>query len=64
MISELRSQKKTTTLSVMWYYSPEFAAVTDDIEGYIGGLVAYTNYAYLNSDVSENCQKNTSYPKQ
>ena len=44
---------ETTTLSVMWYYSPEFAAVTDDIEGYIGGLVAYTNYAYLNSDVSE-----------
>ena len=51
-------------MSVMWYYSPEFAAVTDDIEGYIGGLVAYTNYAYLNSDVSENCQKNASYPKQ
>ena len=41
----------------MWYYSPEFAAVTDDIEGYIGGLVAYTNYAYLNSDVSEHCEK-------
>ena len=35
----------------MFYYSPEFGAVTDDIEGYISSLVAYTNYAYLNSDV-------------
>ena len=36
----------------MFYYSPEFGAVTDDIEGYISSLVAYTNYAYLNSEVN------------
>ena len=39
-------------MSVMFYYSPEFAAVTDDIEGYIRSLVTYANYAYLNSDVN------------
>ena len=39
-------------MSVMFYYSPEFAAVTDDIEGYISSLVTYANYAYLNSDVN------------
>lgn len=39
----------------MFYYSPEFGAVTDDIEGYISSLVAYTNYAYLNSEVNVHC---------
>ena len=43
---------EVTTLSVMFYYSPEFAAVTEDIEGYMSSLVSYANIAYLNSDVN------------
>ena len=37
------------TFSVMFYYTPEFAAVTPNIEDFIDQIVAETNQGYVNS---------------
>ena len=37
------------TYSVMFYYTPEFAAATADIEGYIDQVIDETNEGYINS---------------
>ena len=37
------------TYSLMVYYTPEFAAVEDDIEDFIDEMIAETNQGYLNS---------------
>ena len=39
------------TYSVMFYYTPEFAAITADIPGYIDQVIAETNQGYENSGI-------------
>ena len=44
--------KDTTTVvtySVMIYYTPDFASVTPDIEGWVDQVLAETNQGYINS---------------
>ena len=48
-------QDRTTSpveLSVMWYYSPEFAAVTTSPEAYIAALIDSANAGYKNSNLN------------
>ena len=40
-----------STYSVMFYYTPEFAAITSDIPGFIDQVLAETNQGYANSGV-------------
>ena len=40
------------TVSVIFYYTKEFEAVTPDIRGYVEGLVENTNIAFLRSGIS------------
>ena len=39
------------TFSIKFYYTPEFAANTPDISGYIDQVVSVTNQGYANSGV-------------
>ena len=39
------------TVSVIFYFTTEFQAVTPDIEGHIGGLIENTNVAFLRSEI-------------
>ena len=39
------------TVSVIFYFTAEFQAVTPDIEGHIGGLIENTNVAFLRSNI-------------
>ena len=39
------------TVSVIFYFTTEFQAVTPDIEGHIGGLIENTNVAFLRSKI-------------
>jgi len=39
------------TYSVKFYYTPEFQAVTPDIDGFVDSVVAETNIGYINSQV-------------
>jgi hypothetical protein len=39
------------TFSIKFYYTSEFAAVTPDIDGFIGEIIAETNQGYANSHV-------------
>merc|ERR1719348_907340 len=39
------------TYSVMFYYTPEFAAITDDIPMFVSQVIAETNQGYINSRV-------------
>ena len=39
------------TYSVKFYYTPQFQAVTPDIEGFVDSVVAETNQGYINSQV-------------
>ena len=39
------------TVSVIFYFTVEFQAVTPDIEGHIGGLIENTNVAFLRSNI-------------
>ena len=41
----------SASYSVMFYYTPEFLAITNDIPGYIDQVLAETNQGYANSDV-------------
>ena len=46
----LRRETETHwTYSLMVYYTPEFAAVEDDIEDFIDDMIAETNQGYFNS---------------
>ena len=36
----------------MFYYTPAFASVTTDIDGFIDQVLAETNQGYLNSGVA------------
>ena len=42
---------KVVTYSVMFYYTPQFAAITQDIAGYIDQVLAETNQGYINSNI-------------
>ena len=46
--------------SVMFYYTAEFAGVTQDISGYIDQLLAETNQGYANSEVALEVTKHCS----
>ena len=52
-LRQLGAEDKTTqaTYSVMFYYTPEFAAITADIPGFIDQMLAQTNQAYVNSEI-------------
>merc|ERR1712002_529259 len=39
------------TYSVMFYYTPEFAAVTEDIPLFVSQVIAETNQGYINSGI-------------
>merc|ERR1719483_810222 len=41
----------SASYSVMFYYTPEFIAITSDISGYIDQVLAETNQGYANSGV-------------
>jgi hypothetical protein len=49
-----RGARDTTTIvtyTVKVYYTPQFAAVTADIQGYVDQVIAETNQGYVNSKV-------------
>ena len=63
-LSKLKSvadgERDTTTVvtySVMFYYTPEFAAITSDISGYIDQVIAETNQGYANSQMPVRVKK-------
>ena len=37
--------------SIKFYYTPEFAAVTPDVEGFVSQVVTEINMGYINSEV-------------
>merc|ERR1712168_1044606 len=39
------------TYSVMIYYTPDFASITPDIEGWVDQVLAETNQGYINSQI-------------
>ena len=53
------SSDRTTivTYSVMFYYTPEFKAVTADIDGYIDQVIDETNQGYCNSKIPVRVKK-------
>ena len=46
-----RDTSTVVTYSVMIYYTPDFAAVTPDIEGWVDQVLAETNEGYINSQI-------------
>ena len=50
---KLGAEDRTTpaTYSVMFYYTPDFAAITPDIPGFIDQVLAETNQGYVNSGI-------------
>ena len=48
-IDHMRQGQKT--FSVMFYYTPEFAAATPNIEDFIDQVIAETNQGYANSRI-------------
>ena len=51
-MSVLADNTTKATYSVMFYYTPTFASVTIDIDGFIDQVLAETNQGYLNSGVA------------
>merc|ERR1719422_1325397 len=54
MMKNTQDAKDVTTVatySIMFYYTPEFAAITEDIPGFIDQVIAETNQGYENSEV-------------
>jgi len=49
-----------TTYSVKFYYTPEFASATADIEGFLDQVIAETNQGYMNSGASLTITKHCS----
>ena len=46
-----RDSTTVVTYSVQFYYTPQFAAITSDIPGYIDQVIAETNQGYANSQI-------------
>ena len=51
-MAALADNTTKATFSVMFYYTPTFASVTTDIDGFIDQVLAETNQGYLNSGVA------------
>merc|ERR1719383_1252425 len=52
LIQQGRDDSTTVvTYSVMFYYTPEFKAVTDDIPLFVSQVIAETNQGYINSGI-------------
>ena len=52
LIESGKTDKTTVvTYTVKFYYTPQFAKVTDDIPLTVAGIVADTNQAYINSEI-------------
>ena len=53
------SQDRTTikTYSIMVYYTPEFASVTEDIEGWVDLVLEEANQGYINSNIPVRVEK-------
>ena len=47
----MERQSGTTSISVMWYYTKEFEAITSDPALYMASLVNHANTAYQNSNL-------------
>ena len=48
----MERQSATTSITVMWYYTKEFEAITSDPALYMAGLVNHANTAYQNSNLN------------
>jgi len=61
-IPDYRPSSRTggSTFSVKFYYTPEFKAVTPDIEGYLDQVIAVTNQGFMNTGVSLTATKHCS----
>ena len=46
-----RDTESIVTYTVKVYYTPKFAAFTDDVEGFIDEVITETNQGYINSKV-------------
>ena len=51
-LAVLADNTTKATYSVMFYYTPTFASITTDIDGFIDQVLAETNQGYLNSGVA------------
>jgi len=52
LIQQGRDDSTTVvTYSVMFYYTPEFASITDDIPLFVSLMIAETNQGYINSEI-------------
>merc|ERR1712002_1363346 len=52
LIQQGRDDSTTVvTYSVMFYYTPEFASITDDIPLFVSQVIAETNQGYINSGI-------------
>ncbi len=45
-------EKTKISFSVKFYYTPEFAASTADIDGYLDLVIAETNQGFANSGIN------------
>ena len=52
-IPDLMERTTTTTITVMWYYTKEFADITTDPALYMAGLINHANTAYQNSNLNQ-----------
>ena len=52
-IPDLMERTATTTITVMWYYTKEFADITTDPALYMAGLINHANTAYQNSNLNQ-----------
>ena len=50
-LKAISDRSTVVTYSVMFYYTPEFQAVTADIDGYIDQIIDETNQGYVNSKI-------------
>ena len=57
MQDEVEDNTTIVTYSVMFYYTREFAEITDDIEGFVDEAVAITNQGYINSQIPVRIEK-------
>ena len=48
----MERQSATTSITVMWYYTKEFEAITSDPALYMAGLINHANTAYQNSNLN------------
>ena len=55
--TDISDRSTVVTYSVMFYYTPEFQAVTADIDGYIDQVIDETNQGYVNSKIPVRVKK-------